>query len=186
MLDILCKISEVYFRLLGAIGFHVKAKNERFTAASWRYRQNLKYENLSSSFGRQTFAQKSVLHVQLDYFSSFNQSNHWSRCRRHFSNLVEGTTSKWVGAICVTINAVLFAINLGIVLVWILVCNIFVSTNIVLKYKYVLRFSPITLRKWLFWSGCHSIICFFYGLILIVEYFYFHLETDSEEEEEEA
>ena len=48
----LFKISEVHFRLLGIIGFHVKAKNERFTAAGSRCRQNLKYENLTSSFGR--------------------------------------------------------------------------------------------------------------------------------------
>ena len=36
---------------------------------------NLKYDNLTSSFGRlrQQFVPKSVLH---DYFSSFNQSNH--------------------------------------------------------------------------------------------------------------
>jgi len=51
---------EVYFPSLGTIGFHVKAtavnlsflKNERFTAAGSRCRQNLKYENFTSSFGR--------------------------------------------------------------------------------------------------------------------------------------
>ena len=37
------KIAELYFRLLGKNGFHVKAKSERFTAASLRCRQNLKY-----------------------------------------------------------------------------------------------------------------------------------------------
>ena len=37
------KIGELYFRLLGTNGFHVKAKSERFTAASLRCRQNLKY-----------------------------------------------------------------------------------------------------------------------------------------------
>jgi len=59
--------------------FHVKAKNERFTAASSRCRQNLKYENFTSSFGRlrQNIAPNIVPHVQHDYFSSFNQSNHW-------------------------------------------------------------------------------------------------------------
>ena len=46
------KIDGVHFRLLGTNGFHVKAKNERFTAASSRCRQNLKYENFTSSFGR--------------------------------------------------------------------------------------------------------------------------------------
>ena len=36
----------MHFRLLGTNGFHVKAKNERFTAPGSRCRQNLKYENL--------------------------------------------------------------------------------------------------------------------------------------------
>ena len=79
MLITLYKIGGVQFRLLGTNGFHVKAKNERFTAAGLRCRQNLKYENFTSSFGtlRQNIASKSVPHVQHDYFSSFNQSNHW-------------------------------------------------------------------------------------------------------------
>ena len=78
LLVTLYKIREVQFRLLGTNGFHAKAQNERFTAAGSRCRQNLKYENFTSSFGRlrQTFAPKSVPHVQHDYFSSFNQSNH--------------------------------------------------------------------------------------------------------------
>ena len=42
----LCKIGEVYFRLLGTNGFHVKAKNKRFTAAGSRFRQNLKYDKI--------------------------------------------------------------------------------------------------------------------------------------------
>ena len=41
----LLKIDEVHFRLLGTNGLHVKAKNERFTAAGSRCRQNLKYLN---------------------------------------------------------------------------------------------------------------------------------------------
>ena len=79
MLITLYKIGGVLFRLLATNGFRVKAKNERFTAASSRCRQNLKYENFPSSFGRlrQNIARKSVPHVQHDYFSSFNQSNHW-------------------------------------------------------------------------------------------------------------
>ena len=78
MLVTLYKSEGVHFRLLGTSGFHVKAKNERFTAASSRCRQNLKYENFTSSFARlrQNIASKSVPHVQHDYFSSFNQSNH--------------------------------------------------------------------------------------------------------------
>ena len=68
-----------YFRLLCTNGFHVKAKSERFSATSSRCRQNLKYENFTSSFGRlrQNIAAKSVPHVEHDCFSSFNQSNHW-------------------------------------------------------------------------------------------------------------
>ena len=70
MLVTLYKIGGVHFRLLGTNGFHVKAKNERFTAESFRCRQNLKNENLTSSFGRlrQNIAPKSVPHVQHDYF----------------------------------------------------------------------------------------------------------------------
>ena len=69
-----CRLAE-YFRLLGTNSFHVKAKNERFTAAGSRCRNYLKYENLTTSFGRlrQKIALKSVLHVQHDYFPSFNQ-----------------------------------------------------------------------------------------------------------------
>ena len=79
MLIPLYKIGELHFRLSGRNGFHVKAKSERFTAASSRCCQNLKYGNFAWSFGRlrQNIATKSVPHVQHDYFSSFNQSNHW-------------------------------------------------------------------------------------------------------------
>ena len=78
MLITLYTIGGVHFRLLGTNGFHVKAKNERFIAASFRCRQNLKYESFTSSFGRlrQNIAPKSVPHVQHDYFSSFNESNY--------------------------------------------------------------------------------------------------------------
>ena len=78
MLETLYKIGEVHFRLLGTNGFHARAKNERFTAAGLRCRQNLKNENFTSSFGRlrQNIATTSVPHVLHDYFSSFNLSNH--------------------------------------------------------------------------------------------------------------
>ena len=78
MLVTLYKIGKVHFRLLATNAFHAKAKNERFTAAGWRYGQNLKNENFTSSFGRlrQKIALKGVPHVQHDYFPSFNQSNH--------------------------------------------------------------------------------------------------------------
>ena len=45
MLITLYTMGGVQIRLLGTNGFHVKAKNERSTAASFRCRQNLKYEN---------------------------------------------------------------------------------------------------------------------------------------------
>ena len=70
MLITLYKIGELHFRLLSTNGFHVKAKSERFTAATPRCRQNLKYENFTSPFGRlrENIAPKSVPHVQYDYF----------------------------------------------------------------------------------------------------------------------
>ena len=52
MLITLYKIGELHFHLLGTNGFHVKAKSERFTAATPRCRQKLKYENFTSSFSR--------------------------------------------------------------------------------------------------------------------------------------
>ena len=78
MLVRLYKIGGVHFCLLGTNGFHVKAKNERFTAASSRCRQNLKYENFTSSLGRlrENIAPNIVPHVEHDYFSPFNQSKH--------------------------------------------------------------------------------------------------------------
>ena len=65
MLVTLCEMGEVYFRLLSTNGFHVKAESEIFTAGGWRCRQNLKYENFASSFGRlrEKIAPKSVPHV---------------------------------------------------------------------------------------------------------------------------
>ena len=70
LVDHVVQIGGGHFRLLGTNGFHVKAKNERFTSASSRCRQNLKYEIFTSSFGRlrQNIAPKSVPHVQHDYF----------------------------------------------------------------------------------------------------------------------
>ena len=62
MMVMLYKIGEVYFRVLGTNGFHVKAEIERFIL---RCRQNFQYENFTSSFGRlrQNIAPKSVPHV---------------------------------------------------------------------------------------------------------------------------
>ena len=78
MLITLYKIGGAHFRLFGTNGIHAKAKNERYTAASLRCRQNLKYENFTASSGRlrQNIAPKSVPLVQHDYFSSFNESNY--------------------------------------------------------------------------------------------------------------
>ena len=42
----------MYFCFLDTKDLHLKAKNERFSSAGWRCRQNLKYENFTSSFGR--------------------------------------------------------------------------------------------------------------------------------------
>ena len=42
------KISEVYFRLLGTIGCRARAKNEKFSAAGSRCRQNLKIRELTN------------------------------------------------------------------------------------------------------------------------------------------
>ena len=44
MLVTFYKVGEVYFRLLGTNGFHVKAENEEFTAVGSLRRQNLKRE----------------------------------------------------------------------------------------------------------------------------------------------
>ena len=70
---------QMYFGLLGTNGVSVKAENERFSAAGSRCCQkNQIGENFKSSSGRlrQKIAQKSVPHVQHDYFSLFNQSNY--------------------------------------------------------------------------------------------------------------
>ena len=53
MLVTLKKTGEVSFHLIDTNGCHAKAKNERFTAAGSRCRQNLRYaEYFTWSFGR--------------------------------------------------------------------------------------------------------------------------------------
>ena len=42
---------DVHFYLLPTNDFHIKPENERFAAASSRFRQNLIYENFTSFFG---------------------------------------------------------------------------------------------------------------------------------------
>ena len=71
----LYKLGEVYFRFLGMNGFHVKGKNDRFSAAVKT--SNMKISRLRLADYVKKIAPKSVLHMQHDYFSSFNQSNHW-------------------------------------------------------------------------------------------------------------
>ena len=84
MLFTLYKIGGVRFRLFGSSSFHVKAKNERFTAACSRCRQNLKYENFTSSFARlrQNIAPKSVQPCStIIFLHSTNQIIDFWRCR---------------------------------------------------------------------------------------------------------
>ena len=109
MLITLYTIGEVHFRLLGTIGFHVKAKNERYTAASSCCRQNLKYEYFTSSFGRlrQTLHLKACCTCRTNIFlHSTNQIiDLWScrwRCRRQTLNSLlkslskdDGTRKQW-------------------------------------------------------------------------------------------
>ena len=62
-----------------SLAWHEQAENERRTAGSSRCRQNLKYEIsrcLLADYVKIEIASKSVPHVQQDYFSSLNQSNH--------------------------------------------------------------------------------------------------------------
>ena len=49
---VMYKICKVYFRFLGTNGFHVKAEDEKFTAAGSCCHRNLKYDNFTSLFGR--------------------------------------------------------------------------------------------------------------------------------------
>ena len=78
------KIGELHSRLLGTKSFLAKAKNERFSAAGSRCRQNLKNENFTSLIGRlrQKFSPKSVPHVQHIIFPhSTNQIIDLCGCR---------------------------------------------------------------------------------------------------------
>ena len=81
------------FVFFGTNAFHVKAENEKLIAADLRCRQNLKYENFTSSFGRlrQKLHQKSCRTCSTIVFPhSTNQIIHLWRCRgrccRHFLN----------------------------------------------------------------------------------------------------
>ena len=95
------KIGAVYFRLLGTNVFHAKAKNERLSAASSRCRQNLKYENFTTSLADYV----KILHQKACRTCStiiFPHSNNqvidlWrcrDRCRRHLLNSLSSSTFK--------------------------------------------------------------------------------------------
>ena len=73
------KLGERHFRLRGTNGFRAKAKNERFTAAGSDFviriwKMKISRRRLADYVKN---CSKSLPHVQHDYFSSFNQSNHW-------------------------------------------------------------------------------------------------------------
>ena len=91
MLITLYKIGEVYFRLLGTNGFHLKAENERFTAGGSGCRQNRKYENFMLSFRR--LRQKIArMYSTIVFRHSTNQIIDFWRCRcrsyRRFLNSI--------------------------------------------------------------------------------------------------
>ena len=72
-------VDRVRCKWTGRSAVGVNYENERFTVVCSRCRRNLKIRNFTLSFGRwrQGIVLKCVLHVQHDYFSSFNQSSHW-------------------------------------------------------------------------------------------------------------
>jgi len=86
----LYETGEVHFCLFGTNGIYVKAENENFIATGLPCRQNLKYENFTSSFGRlrQNVQQKACRTIIFP--RSTNQIiDLWrcrGRCRRHFLN----------------------------------------------------------------------------------------------------
>ena len=54
-------MGEAFFHLIGSNGFHVKAGNLSFTAAGSRCRQNLKFENFTSSFWSQKICLNAII-----------------------------------------------------------------------------------------------------------------------------
>ena len=95
LLVTLHEIGEVYVRLLGTNGFHVKAENERFTAEVSRCRRNLKCENFTSSLGNPCRTCSTII-----FPHSTNQTINLCRCHRRFLNSVcqikKGTPLKQV------------------------------------------------------------------------------------------
>ena len=85
----LYEIDEMHFCLLGTNGFHVKAENERLTAAGLRCRQNVEYENITWSFAglRQKITPKSARTCSTIIFPhSITQIIDLWRCRCHCSH----------------------------------------------------------------------------------------------------
>ena len=102
------KIGGVQFRLFGTNGFRVKAKNERFTAASSRCRQNLKYENFTSSFGRLRQNQKAYRTCStIIFLHSTNEIiDLWRcrwRCRRQIFNSLISRLYHWL-LFCISVD----------------------------------------------------------------------------------
>ena len=94
---------EHFFFFFGTNAFHVKAKNERFTAASSRCLRNLKYENFTSSFGR--LRQKLHRTCSTIIFPHLTNQiiNLWrcrGRCRRHFLNSLLSNICRNVFVLC--------------------------------------------------------------------------------------
>ena len=76
MLVTLHKIDVVHFCLLGANGFHIKAKKKKIYCCELALSSEISRRRLAD-YVKTLHQLKSVLHVQHNYFSSFNQSNHW-------------------------------------------------------------------------------------------------------------
>ena len=68
-------VDRVHCKRTGSSAVEVNTENERFTVVYSRY---LKFGSSTLSFGRlrRRIALECVPHVQHDYFSSFNQSDH--------------------------------------------------------------------------------------------------------------
>ena len=63
----LCEMNEEAIHLIGTNGDHEKLENERFSVSGSRCRQDLKFEIVTSSFGR--LRQRNVFSVQCFSFS---------------------------------------------------------------------------------------------------------------------
>ena len=62
-----CEMNEESIHLIDTNGYHEKLENERFSVSGSRCRQDLKFEVVTSSFGR--LRQRNVFNVQCFSFS---------------------------------------------------------------------------------------------------------------------